>query len=840
MAPETPERIGKYEILSVLGQGGMGVVYKARDPLIDRIVAVKTIGSIDNDDDQLVQRLQMEARSAGRLHHPNIVTIFDFGREGETWYLAMEYVEGANLARIVQKRDALSLFTRIDIVIKLADALAYAHGLGVVHRDIKPSNICLTDRADPKILDFGLARFDETKLTRSGMTSGTIAYMSPERIRGESSPADDVFAVGAVAYELFTGQPAFPGRSYSDIATKILSGKYPAPAASVSDCPEEVAQIIEQTLAVRREDRLNSAHELAARLRTLRDSTEFQQRYSGARHAASGEISGLATDIRSANPYSAPELEQMAKSGESRPSDALPATEMMEARPATPATEIMDAYSAPPPTRVMEAQSSLPRTEVMERRPAERAPTDADMLPTTAVPAMAPSEPPMDPTVVVPRSARREHPQESPSEKTVVATVIARGKTLVRGNTEPLPGKTEQVPGAAAQRDVAFYLWAALTAAFTFAAFVSLPATSGVIFYAIAIASWLVLLRWSRGTRLVDILVAGGVARALTLLIPAPLPLSDATAAPLVDLFTLPFSGGMTEAMLWRVLLICADLGAVAMLWKAHAPRASIAYSMCPFLVVFGAGMAQPEALAGAALVGVLFSIEKHRDALAGLLAATAAGLSIAAVAVLPLVIFLTWNLWGILIVMLIVIGVPIMMNGTQSWLAPLGALIDGSPIMRASTDFIAAELADREAGEATSGWLTSMFGSDESGTAVSDTSLASVVLGTIVVAIATLFARRSRDAAAGMAMVLGVVLVIAAPDATAAWLPLAAVAVAGWRPGWLALALATPALTLVSPESQPLTFGVIIAAAAIVAFGARSRRKPSGAAAGTVATPAH
>ena len=199
---DRPNRIGKYEILSTIGRGGMGVVYKARDPKIDRVVAIKTILIGDDagaGEDNLLDRLAMEARSAGRLQHPNIVTVYDFGEEDGLSYIVMEFVEGINLASLIDEKRALPLGTKLSILLQIADGLSYAHEHGVVHRDMKPSNVCVTARGNAKILDFGLARFDSTRLTKTGFMAGTIAYMSPERLNGTTGPKDDIFALGAIA-----------------------------------------------------------------------------------------------------------------------------------------------------------------------------------------------------------------------------------------------------------------------------------------------------------------------------------------------------------------------------------------------------------------------------------------------------------------------------------------------------------------------------------------------------------------------------------------------------------------------------------------------------------------
>src|SRR2546430_978877 len=235
---ERPTNIGKYEILATLGRGGMGVVYKARDPVIDRIVAIKTIlvGEEVSEDDNLADRLTMEARSAGRLHHPNIVTVFDFGKEGELSYIVMEYVEGINLARIIDERRPLPLDTKISLIVQIANGLAYAHERGVIHRDMKPANVCIASPGTAKILDFGLARFDSTRLTKTGYMAGTIAYMSPERLSGTTGASDDIFALGAVAYEVLAYQRAFPGATPPEVFGKIL-GPVPPAAPYVAPAP---------------------------------------------------------------------------------------------------------------------------------------------------------------------------------------------------------------------------------------------------------------------------------------------------------------------------------------------------------------------------------------------------------------------------------------------------------------------------------------------------------------------------------------------------------------------------------------------------------------------------
>jgi serine/threonine protein kinase len=267
---ERPTKIGKYEILATLGRGGMGVVYKARDPMIDRIVAIKTIlvGEEISEDDSLPDRLAMEARSAGRLHHPNIVTVFDFGKEDDLSYIVMEFVEGINLAKLIDERREIDLDTKLSIVSQIANGLAYAHEHGVVHRDMKPSNVCVTSGGSAKILDFGLARFDSTRLTKTGYMAGTIAYMSPERLSGTTGIKDDIFALGAVAYELLTYQRAFPGATPPEVFGKILTPEPPpAPSELSSSIPAAIDHVVLKALAKNADARYESAAQMADDLR---------------------------------------------------------------------------------------------------------------------------------------------------------------------------------------------------------------------------------------------------------------------------------------------------------------------------------------------------------------------------------------------------------------------------------------------------------------------------------------------------------------------------------------------------------------------------------------------
>lgn len=209
---EIPSAIGRYEIISRLGQGGMGSLYLAKDPKIGRLVAIKLVRQ-EFDSPEARQRFAREAQSAGALRHPNIVTIFDVDEYAGLPYIAMEYVDGETLAEIVRRKAPIPITQRLQWVEELCSGLAYAHRQGIVHRDVKPANLMLDNEGALKILDFGLARREASKFTQTQAIIGTPNYMSPEQIRaGDVGPASDIFAVGAVLYELLVYVEAFPGK----------------------------------------------------------------------------------------------------------------------------------------------------------------------------------------------------------------------------------------------------------------------------------------------------------------------------------------------------------------------------------------------------------------------------------------------------------------------------------------------------------------------------------------------------------------------------------------------------------------------------------------------------
>src|SRR6476659_5886737 len=212
-AQPSNQQLGRYEILSELGQGAMGVVYKAHDPVLDRVVAIKTI-NLNLPKDELPEyeaRFYQEARAAGGLNHPNIVTIYDIGKSERVAYMAMEFLEGEELRATLESGHPLPLSQAIDVIMQVAEGLAYAHERHIVHRDIKPANIMIVREGLVKITDFGIARMRTNEVkTLTGMILGSPKYMSPEQVSGKRADTrSDIFSLGVVLYEMLTGTSPF-------------------------------------------------------------------------------------------------------------------------------------------------------------------------------------------------------------------------------------------------------------------------------------------------------------------------------------------------------------------------------------------------------------------------------------------------------------------------------------------------------------------------------------------------------------------------------------------------------------------------------------------------------
>ncbi len=279
MAAPIPKKIGKYDVIDVVGRGGMGVVYRAKDPFLDRMVAIKIMTISYTDQPDLLQRFYREAKATANLQHPNIVTVYELGEHEGSPYLAMQYLEGASLDSILRSGQPLSLLQKVDIIIEACHGLSYAHQKGIVHRDIKPGNIMVLKDASVKIVDFGIARIGDTNFTRTGQFMGSLNYMSLEQLNDklQVDQRTDVYSTGVVLYQILTGALPFEAESTGATLMKILN-ENPAPFSKyLSDFPPEIEAITLRALAKDRDQRYSSADELAFDLSQLADRLKHDQ-----------------------------------------------------------------------------------------------------------------------------------------------------------------------------------------------------------------------------------------------------------------------------------------------------------------------------------------------------------------------------------------------------------------------------------------------------------------------------------------------------------------------------------------------------------------------------------
>jgi len=264
-------KIGRYEILEPIGEGAMGTVYRARDPLIERTVAIKTVATaqLQQEGPEFESRFLREAQSAGRLSHPNIVTIYDVGETDDVAYIAMEYLAGTTLRDLMDK-GPMPFDLVLDTAIQMAEALAFAHEHGVIHRDVKPANVIITgSRGRIKLTDFGIAHLSNSEKTHAGLMLGSPRYMSPEQARGrEVSGRSDIFSLGAVLYEMVTGQCAFGGDSLPAILYRVINEMPVPPKSQRQDLPDAFADILMRMLSKNPDERPD-ARALAAAFRQM-------------------------------------------------------------------------------------------------------------------------------------------------------------------------------------------------------------------------------------------------------------------------------------------------------------------------------------------------------------------------------------------------------------------------------------------------------------------------------------------------------------------------------------------------------------------------------------------
>ncbi|MFW5640534.1 MAG: protein kinase domain-containing protein, partial [Thermodesulfobacteriota bacterium] len=271
---ETRPTLGRYEVLKQLGKGAMGIVYLGQDPRINRTTAIKTFkfteGFEPEEAEKLKQKFFREAESAGTLSHPNIVTIYDAGDEHDLAYIAMEFLDGDDFQKYTKKKNLLPMRKVIEYVADIADALDYAHQKGIVHRDVKPANVMILKNKVVKITDFGIARITASSQTQTGVVKGTPHYMSPEQISGKKVDGrSDIFSLGAMLYQLLTGELPFRGDSPAALMHQIMNVRHPDPRKSNPKILKPLVTIIDKALEKDWDKRYQRASHMAKHLRIL-------------------------------------------------------------------------------------------------------------------------------------------------------------------------------------------------------------------------------------------------------------------------------------------------------------------------------------------------------------------------------------------------------------------------------------------------------------------------------------------------------------------------------------------------------------------------------------------
>jgi serine/threonine protein kinase len=301
----SPERIGRYQVIERIGRGAMGVVYRARDEAMGRDVALKVLMADLEDDPEIRTRFHREAEAAARLSHPNIITIFDVGEDGDRFFIVMELLRGATLKDFLKQPDGARIERKIDLMIQLCAGLGAAHNASIYHRDIKPGNIFVRADGLLKILDFGVARVASSSMTAAGFIVGTPDYMSPEQARGaEIDGRSDIFSLGGAFYFMLTGRKPFPANDLPTLFHQIQHAET-APLLE-AEAPPQLAAAVMKALSRKRETRYQTCQELMADLEIVRQQHPLEARLiaAGARTMTEGPAGPGSPNVAAAAPAS--------------------------------------------------------------------------------------------------------------------------------------------------------------------------------------------------------------------------------------------------------------------------------------------------------------------------------------------------------------------------------------------------------------------------------------------------------------------------------------------------------------------------------------------------------
>jgi serine/threonine-protein kinase len=406
-------RIGKYEILGSLGQGAMGEVFLAKDPAIGRTLAIKTILASSTAGADAKDRFAREARAAGALNHPGIVTIHEFGEDQGVLYLAMEFVEGADLQDLLADA-SLPKTELLEILAQVSEALAYAHRRGVLHRDVKPSNIRVSregGRLQAKLMDFGIARVAESTLTSTGLLMGTVAYMAPEYVKtGTADPRGDLFALGVMLYEGLSGQLPFAGDTTATILYRLVhEAPKPLPPSALLGASPALRGVLDRALDKDPERRYPDGDALAAALRAAKDPA-----WPGDGHTATVAMARPATKAPSSRGRFAKVAALVVVLGggafawrhrqrQNPPAAPAPAPAPVQS-PAAPPLASSPAPLQTPPVETKPSAAPKPVAAAPERKPVTEPPPAAKAPDAEPLSADASTEVPADPVASAPNA----------------------------------------------------------------------------------------------------------------------------------------------------------------------------------------------------------------------------------------------------------------------------------------------------------------------------------------------------------------------------------------------------------------------------------------------------